>query len=78
MPPNFGPSVIPAIHMCTIHEIYSHAIEIKKNKARHNLSNVKYRQMALQSVDGAVVGSFLELLGQTKVMHQHSHQREIT
>ena len=64
--------------MCTIHEIYSHtyAIEIKKNKARHNLSNVKYRQMALQSVDGAVVGSFLEPLSQTKVMH--SHQRKLT
>ena len=51
-------------------------IEIKNNKARHNLSNVKYSQMAFGSVDGAVVGSFLEPLGQTKVMH--SHQKEIT
>ena len=51
-------------------------VEIKNNKARHNLSNVKYRQMAFQSIDGAVVGSFLEHIGQTKVMH--SHQREIT
>ena len=41
------------------------------NKARHNLSNVKYRQMAFWSVDSAVVGSFLEPLGQTKVMHSH-------
>ena len=46
-------------------------IEIKNNKARHNLSNVKYRQMAFQSVDGAVVRTFLEPLGQTKVMHSH-------
>ena len=45
-------------------------IEIKNNKARHNLSNVKYRQMAFQSVDDAVVGSYLELLGHTKVMHR--------
>ena len=51
-------------------------IEIKNNKARHNLSNVKYRQMAFRLVDSAIVGSFLEPLGQTKVMH--SHQREIT
>ena len=35
------------------------------------MSNLKYRQMAFQSVDGAVVGSFLEPLGQTKVMHIH-------
>ena len=44
---------------------------MKNNKGRHNLSNVKYRQMALRLVDDAVVGSFLELLGQTKVMHSH-------
>ena len=56
--------------------LQQNTIEIKDNKARHNLSNVKYRQMALQSVDGAVVGSFLEPLSQTKVMH--SHQRKIT
>ena len=31
---------------------------IKNNKARHNLSNVKCRQMAFRLVDGAVVGSF--------------------
>ena len=31
------------------------------------MSNVKYRQMVFQSVDGAVVASFLEPLGQTKV-----------
>ena len=49
----------------------SSPIEIKNNKARHNLSDVKYRQMAFRSVDGAVVGSFLETLGQTKVMHNH-------
>ena len=64
------------IFLLTIESTVSQAIEIKNNKARHNLSNVKYRQMAFQSVDGAVVGSFLEPLGQTKVMH--SHQREIT
>ena len=51
-------------------------VEIKNNKARHNLINVKYHQMAFQSVDGAVVGSFLEPLGQTKVMR--SRQRETT
>ena len=51
-------------------------IEIKNNKARHNLSNLKYRQMAFRLVDGTVVGSFVEPLGQTKEMH--SHQREIT
>ena len=34
------------------------AIEIKNNKARHNLSNLKYRQMEFRSVDGAVVGTF--------------------
>jgi hypothetical protein len=51
-------------------------IEIKNNKARHNLSYVKYRQIAFWSIYSAVVGSFLEPLGQTKVMH--SHQREIT
>ena len=51
-------------------------IEIKNNKSWYNLSNVKYHQMAFRSVDGAVVGSFLEALGQTKVMH--SHQREVT
>ena len=39
------------------------SIEIKNNKARHNLSNVKYRQMAFRLVDGAVIGSFLEPLG---------------
>ena len=33
-------------------------IEIKNNKARHTLSNVRYRQMAFRLVDGAVVGSF--------------------
>ena len=54
----------------------SNGIEIKNNKAMHNLSNVKHHQMAFQSVDGAVVGNFLEPLGQTKVMH--SHYREIT
>ena len=57
-------------------EYFFPSLEIKNNKARHNLSNVKYHQMAFQSVDGAEVGSFLESLGQTKVMH--SHQREIT
>ena len=41
-------------------------IEIKNNKARHNLSNVKYRQMALRLVDGAVVGSFLDPLVKQK------------
>ena len=51
-------------------------IEIKNNKARHNLSNVKYCQMAFRLVDGTVIGFFWELLGQTKVMR--SHQREIT
>ena len=51
-------------------------IEIINNKATHNLMNVKYRQMVLRSVGGAVVGSFWEPLGQTKVMH--SRQREIT
>ena len=51
-------------------------IKIKNYKARHNMSNEKYRQMTFRSVDGAVVGSFLEPLGQTKVMR--SHQREIT
>ena len=44
-------------------------IEIIYNKARHNLINVKYRQMVFRSVGGAVVGSFWEPLGQTKVMH---------
>ena len=50
------------------------AIEIINRKARHNLINVKYHQMAFQLVDGAVVGYFLEHLSQMKVMH--SHQRE--
>ena len=40
-------------------------IEIKNNKARHNLS----RQMAFRLVDGTVVTSLLDSLGQTKVMH---------
>ena len=44
-------------------------IEIKNNKARHNLMNVKYHQVAFRSVDGTVVGSFLDALSQTKVMH---------
>ena len=44
------------------------SIEIKNNKARHNLMNVKYRQIAFRSVDGAVVGSFLVALSQAKVM----------
>ena len=51
-------------------------IEIKNNKDRHNLRNVKFHHMVFRSVDGAIVGSFLESLGQTKVMH--SHQKEIT
>ena len=51
-------------------------IEIIYNKTRHNLINVKYRQMVFRSVGGAVVGSFWEPLGQTKVMH--SRQRKIT
>ena len=42
------------------------SIEIKNNKARHNLSNVKYRQMAFQSVDGTVVGNILEPLHWSK------------
>ena len=45
------------------------SITIINNKARHNLINVKYRQMVFPSVGGAVVGSFWEPLGQTKVMN---------
>ena len=46
--------------------VIQNTIKIKNNKARHNLSNVKYRQMAFQSVDGAVVGSFLNPLVKQK------------
>ena len=35
----------------------------------------KYRQMEFQSVDGAVVASFLEPLGQTKVMHSRQIEK---
>ena len=52
----------------------SYVIEIKNDKARHKLINVKYCQMAFRSKDDTVVGSFLKLFGQTRVMH--SHQRE--
>ena len=51
-------------------------IEIKNNKARHNMSNAKYHQMAFRLVDGSVVDSFLEPIGKMKVMR--SDQREIT
>ena len=40
-------------------------IEIKNNKARHNLSNAKSVRMAFRLVDGSVVDSFLEPIGQT-------------
>ena len=53
----------------TTKEVAPNCIEIKNNKTRHNLMNVKNRQMAFRSVDGAVVGSFSEALGQKKLMH---------
>ena len=38
---------------------WRNVIEIINNKARHNLINVKYRQMAFRSARSALVGSFL-------------------
>ena len=42
----------------TTKEVAPNCKKIKNNKTRHNLMNVKNRQMAFRSVDGAVVGSF--------------------
>ena len=58
-------------------QLYFQPIEIINNKARHNLINVKYRQMAFRSARWHCSREFFwEPLGQTKVMH--SHQRETT
>ena len=48
-------------------QTHSTVIEIKNNKARHNLSNVKYRQMAFRLVDGAVLGVFWNSLVKQKL-----------
>ena len=64
--------MIKILEVCTVwtvNDVLSRSIEIKNNKARHNLMNVKYRQMVFRSLDGTVVGSYLEALSQTKVMH---------
>ena len=54
----------------TTKEMAPNCKKIKNNKTRHNLMNVKNLQMAFRSVDGAVVGSFLEALSQTKLMQR--------
>ena len=53
----------------------SYVIEIKNDKARHKLINVKYCQMAFRSKDDTVVKSFLKLFGQTRVMHSRQRER---
>ena len=61
--------MIKILEVCTVwtvNDVLSRSIEIKNNKARHNLMNVKYRQMTLRSVDGPVVGSFLEFIDRLK------------
>jgi hypothetical protein len=49
----------PTIHDFTVTDIIQITIEVINIKARHNLINVKYRQMAFRSARSALVGSFL-------------------